>query len=405
MTDLVHRFCIIAATVTVVLGGHIGHVDAENPASSSETLAAAEQLFVQGRQLMARGDFAGACEKFAASLELDATLGTQLNLAHCYEKLGKLASAWARYRGSAELAGKIGDEKRAEFARERAIALEPRLPRLVIRVAAQDGLSGFRVTRDDMPVAPALHHTAIFVDPGAHRVVAVADDHEAFSTEVVAVEGEQVVIEIPALNKVMTKVVNPPAEKFVAPEQDSATPDGSPAGHPGPVETSWSTVGSRSAPGALSEKEISYLLATASQTRDKQVTYRYWMALFELIGPSLALVTDEPEFLLPSFAFSGALTHLTQGNNKHAATSLALRGIPALSVRLAGADGGSSRLVALSMIGMVAATIIDYGFLARKTVTTESRSPALLEAGGVRASPTLTPSARGDLVVGLSGTF
>src|SRR5512139_1741852 len=51
--------------------------------------AAAEALFDEGRKLMAEGKYAAACAKLEASQKLDAGVGTQLNLADCYEKSGK----------------------------------------------------------------------------------------------------------------------------------------------------------------------------------------------------------------------------------------------------------------------------------------------------------------------------
>lgn len=419
MKQPIHCLYLTAVTLSAVLCGLTGHVAAQDRAGSSEALAMAEQLFVQGRQLMADGDFAAACPKFAASLELDATLGTRLNLARCYEKLGKLTSAWARYRGSAELAAKVGDERRADYARDRARALEPRLPRLVIKVPALDGVTGFRVTRNGVPVDPALFHDAIFVDPGMHRVDAVADDHEVFTLHVPAVEGQGIVVEIPALKRT-AEVIEPKAEK---PGEKPAESAGGRA--PGSVERSGlASSGTRGPSSGKSvenlDDQVSVLLrrddVQAAVSRET-VGYRSWMLLIELVGPVLALVTDEPEVLLPAFALSGPVTHAIQGDSRKAATSLLIRGIPALGFRLSlpssrGCGGeleddcdGSGDLAAISAIAMLAAVVVDYGFFAEKTRSVESRSPVLLQIGSVRANPVVAPSAGGDVVLGLTGTF
>ena len=191
----IHEIVIAAAMVTAL--GAFADRAAAQPADSK---AAAEQLFNQGRKLMQQGDPEAACPKFEASLEIDPALGTLLNLANCYEQSGRLASAWARYRELVDLAAREGQPKRQAFARERAAALEPRLPGLVIRVA--DGVPGLTVTRDGTAVERALLGTAVYVDPGEHEVVATAPGHEPFSTTVTAVEAEEAEVEIPALSPV-----------------------------------------------------------------------------------------------------------------------------------------------------------------------------------------------------------
>ena len=70
----------------------------------AEDKAAAQVLFDEGRTLMDAERYGEACPKFAESLRLDAALGTQLNLARCYQLVGKTASAWILYLEAAALA-------------------------------------------------------------------------------------------------------------------------------------------------------------------------------------------------------------------------------------------------------------------------------------------------------------
>src|SRR5215471_14325384 len=120
-------------------------------AQSADSSALAEQLFNQARDLVKANKWAEACPKFEASLRYDPVLGTRLNLATCYEHIGKLASAWGLYRESIELAKKAGDTKRAEYAQKQAAALEPRLPKLAISAPANPP-AGFVVKRDETTV-------------------------------------------------------------------------------------------------------------------------------------------------------------------------------------------------------------------------------------------------------------
>ena len=166
-------------------------------AQPSQSIAQAEQLFEQARELAAKGEFGAACPVFEASYKLDPALGTLLNMATCYENDGKLASAWGRYREVISVATKVGDEARIKIAREKSAALEPRLPRLTIRAATK--ISGLAVMRDDVPVDPAVLGAGIYVDPGAHVVSATAPKHRSVSIEVTMVEAETKIVEIPAL--------------------------------------------------------------------------------------------------------------------------------------------------------------------------------------------------------------
>jgi hypothetical protein len=114
-------------------------------------------------------------------LQLDPAPGTQLNLADCYARLGRTASAWANF---IEVAEKDVKTARAAEARRRAKALEPRLSRLTVVAESADWL---RVTRDGEEIT-ALLGVSVPVDPGMH-VVAARHGGEEWSTEV-AIQGD-----------------------------------------------------------------------------------------------------------------------------------------------------------------------------------------------------------------------
>jgi tetratricopeptide (TPR) repeat protein len=167
-------------------------------AQGSGNKAAAEALFVEGRNLMAAERYAEACPKFEASQEMDPGLGTMLNLAECYEKTGKTASAWAQYREAIPIARSAGSKEREELAAERAKALQDRLSTLTIRVTAKD--AALDVRRDGVPVHGAQLGTPIPVDPGEHTVEATAEGKQPWSTKVdVGADAAKVEVEIPAL--------------------------------------------------------------------------------------------------------------------------------------------------------------------------------------------------------------
>jgi hypothetical protein len=126
--------------------------------------ADAGEDFERGRTLLAAGNYAEACAAFERSMEGDPQNGTLYNLANCYAKRGKVASAWRAYRSLAE---RDGNPKRREDAARRAGELEPGLPRLRL-VATSPGWSA-KLDGDD--VTAALDG-AVPVDPGEHILAA-----------------------------------------------------------------------------------------------------------------------------------------------------------------------------------------------------------------------------------------
>jgi len=176
----------------------MGHVYAQSPSPSGNSTALAEQLFNQARDLAKANKWAEACPKFEASLRYDPVLGTRLNLATCYEHIGKLASAWGLYRESIELAKKAGDTKRADYAQKQATALEPRLPKLAISAPANPP-AGLIVKRDDTAIDAGGLGVALYVDPGTHQITASAPGFEPFTITVTLVEGKTETFALPAL--------------------------------------------------------------------------------------------------------------------------------------------------------------------------------------------------------------
>ena len=157
---------------------------------------AAESLFAEGRQLLQAGDYEAACAKLEASRRLEPALGTSLNLADCYEKLGRTASAWAEFKSAAAEAQKSGDALRKGAALQRADALEPRLCR--VRVTLDE--PSVAVLQNNEPLSPAVIGSAIPVDPGVHRFEANAPGKIAWSQSFEVREpGAVVEVHVPVL--------------------------------------------------------------------------------------------------------------------------------------------------------------------------------------------------------------
>jgi serine/threonine-protein kinase len=139
-------------------------------------VARADALFNAAKALTDAGQFADACAKFAESKRLAPGLGVTLYLADCYEHIGHTASAWTEFR-SAEGQARERNDKRAEVARARAQALEPKLTRITITVAPTVPRTGLSILRDGLPVESEELGIAVPVDPGDHVVVVSSPNH------------------------------------------------------------------------------------------------------------------------------------------------------------------------------------------------------------------------------------
>lgn len=139
-------------------------------ADESDT-EAAHRLFYEGRELASEARYDEACLKFEQAQKLAPGIGILFNLADCFEQTGRPASAWASFVEVARLAAAAEQREREAVARERAAALEPKLPRLIVEVRGPDTLV---VKRDGVLMDRQVWGTSLPVDPGPH-VVEVAE--------------------------------------------------------------------------------------------------------------------------------------------------------------------------------------------------------------------------------------
>lgn len=156
-------------------------------AAEARDVAVAEALFAEGRQLLTEGRYDEACPKLAESQRLDPGTGTALNLADCYEKQGRLATAWGIWLEAAALARQAGQEERESHARMRAEEVERQLHRVVITVPETTYVEGLRVARDGVEVRQAAWGTPLPLDPGEHTIEVTAPGRETYRT-IVSIE-------------------------------------------------------------------------------------------------------------------------------------------------------------------------------------------------------------------------
>jgi hypothetical protein len=187
-------------------------------AQANDGKASAEVLFEAGQRLLNEGKTEAACAKFEESERLDHALGTMLNIANCYEKSGRTASAWAMYREVANLAQTKHDASRETYATTHAESLAPKLSKLTIVVASDQSVDGLVIRRDGVQIGAALWGLPTPVDPGEHKVDVSAPGRRTWST-VAKVEADASVstVTIPQLDPEPVVAAAPVAERPLDP--------------------------------------------------------------------------------------------------------------------------------------------------------------------------------------------
>lgn len=194
-------------------------------AQSGADAALAEQLFREARALMTAGRYAEACPKLAESQRIDPGVGTLINLGECYEKDGKIASAWASYTEAGPMARRLGQRDRARFAEARATALAASLSYVTLHVATS--ASAPVVTLDDKAIPAVAWGTSIPIDAGHHSVSATASDRKPWRRDFdveTSKPGTKIVIDIPPLEPIPPPKVEPEPKHEVAPKAEPARP-------------------------------------------------------------------------------------------------------------------------------------------------------------------------------------
>jgi hypothetical protein len=150
--------------VSVLLGASV------LSAATPEGRAAAKQHLARAEELKKQGKLADACAELAEVERLDPKLPSLLELAECTEGAGKLVEAevlWASARDRAKKDEKPQSRARAE---SRLAAVQKRVARLTLQLAA-NAPAGTQVLLDDVALeAPSLA-AALPVNPGDHVVV------------------------------------------------------------------------------------------------------------------------------------------------------------------------------------------------------------------------------------------
>jgi hypothetical protein len=219
---------VIAGVVLAVsLTPALAFAGKKKPAAAAPAPAGASAL-ADGRRLMAAGNYGDACPKLAQS-ESEAPLPvTALTVGICWEKAGKLASAWTAYKAAVDVANSAHQKKSAVAAQHAVARIEPKLSRLTIKLPAGRP-SGIEVHRDGDVVSDSDIGAAIPLDGGGHDVEVSAPGKKPWKKHVeLADSGQSLAVDVPELES------DAPA-RVASTEETPATPE-APKGSPGQAQ-------------------------------------------------------------------------------------------------------------------------------------------------------------------------
>ncbi len=175
--------CTLVGVVSTVLAG---------PAEKKR----ADKLFDDGRRYLANKEYALACTAFEQSQEADPAIGTQLNLALCYEEWGHVAAVLKAFQEAERLASAKHDN-RAKAAHKKVEELTPKVPHLTLEVPASadpstvfllDGKEAEKsVLGGDMILEPGDHTMEVRVPgvpPKTTTIKLALGDHKHLPVEV-----------------------------------------------------------------------------------------------------------------------------------------------------------------------------------------------------------------------------
>ena len=156
--------------------------------SDPQAKALADALFADAQQDFSDGKHAQACNKFEQVIRLDDTLGGRLQLAICYEKINKLASASALYAEVERIGAPSNvkkDQDAAAMAQKLHAELKPRIPLLEIVVSAPiRTIRGLEVKQNGTNIPESLWNQPVPVDMGMQAIEVTAPGRAPWRTSI-----------------------------------------------------------------------------------------------------------------------------------------------------------------------------------------------------------------------------
>lgn len=209
--DMRETFVILSRTVIAFF-----FIVAVTPASAQPAGSKADELYDNGRALVAANQLVEACAAFEQSLKLEPAVTTLIALATCREKLGQLASAWELFLEAERQTRSASDDKTSQLhkiALDRAARLESRVPKLTISVPAESKIDRLEILRDKEIIPVEQWNRELPINGGTYTITARAPGVNEWSMRVtLAYESDFKTVDIPTLRNIKQTVGEAPKQ-------------------------------------------------------------------------------------------------------------------------------------------------------------------------------------------------
>ncbi len=205
----------------------------EATAQTDEQRAAARALATDGAKAFNEGRWQEAVDMFTRAESLVHAPPHLLFLARSQEKLGRLVRAREAYlkitKETLSAAAPQAFRDAQASAEQELRALEPRIASLTVSVEGAEGASDLTVMIDGQPMPAALLGVPRPIDPGDHKLEAVAAGYRGQPAQVKLLDGER--------KAVALTLERDPNAALAGPAGETGTPTAAPPGALAPVST------------------------------------------------------------------------------------------------------------------------------------------------------------------------
>jgi hypothetical protein len=155
---------------------------------------AARELFVAAEQDEDAKRWSEALEKLRRVAQVRLTAGVRYHVALCEENVGELLAALSDYTVAQNQANRENAQDVLALVGPRLAKLNGRVPRLTLHVEGDQ--SDLEVRLDGVVVLNAMWGVALPVDPGPHKITAIAAGYVPFARTVPMAERDNTLVEV-----------------------------------------------------------------------------------------------------------------------------------------------------------------------------------------------------------------